>query len=367
MILSHEMPLGSKFYFGKSATLKRRIESRAANILQEAGFCEICTPSFSFLQHQRDSQSREVVRISNELNHQIILRHDSTIDAIRLLAPHLSAQKEFLKAQEQKDLAQKEADSIKTNLAQNSSKTDSIKFTDLSTNKEPPKPESREILGKKWFYIQPVFSFPTNELNQIGAEILDANALGAAMLGLLRVGAEIFSAFNLAPFWQIYNVRIPRICSEIFELSLETFEKVDLDKICSAGAALRDLSRVESASSLRQFCEKWSAEVRISELIAELAPLLEFAQKAEQIAQNFTDQIIAATPPKERPNYTPRVICSPLFYPKASYYDGLGFAAFLGNSTLLSGGQYEMDSQKACGFGIYTDALLALVLQKQNA
>ena len=89
MILSHEIPQGCKLYFGKSAKIKRELENLASAVLYNNGYAEIITPTFAYLEHQRDIQSREVVRTNNQHNHQIALRHDSTIDTMRLLAPHL--------------------------------------------------------------------------------------------------------------------------------------------------------------------------------------------------------------------------------------------------------------------------------------
>ena len=121
MILSHEIPQGSKLYFGKSAKIKRDLENLVSNILYQNGYEEIVTPTFTYLQHQRDLQNREVVRTNNQYNQQIVLRNDTTIDAIRLLHPHLK----------------------------------------------------EKNIGKKWFYIQPVFTYPTTEFYQIGVENLE--------------------------------------------------------------------------------------------------------------------------------------------------------------------------------------------------
>ncbi len=43
MILEHEIPSGSKLYFGNSAKIKREIEKVASDILSK-GFEEIVTP-----------------------------------------------------------------------------------------------------------------------------------------------------------------------------------------------------------------------------------------------------------------------------------------------------------------------------------
>lgn len=60
MILSHEIPQGCKLYFGKDAKVKRELESLASAILYQNGYEEIITPTFAYLEHQRDIHSREV-------------------------------------------------------------------------------------------------------------------------------------------------------------------------------------------------------------------------------------------------------------------------------------------------------------------
>jgi len=46
MIFEHEIPTGSKLYFGESAKIKRNIESIASEMLSQRGFEEIVTPLF---------------------------------------------------------------------------------------------------------------------------------------------------------------------------------------------------------------------------------------------------------------------------------------------------------------------------------
>ena len=46
MIYEHEIPTGSKLYFGESAKLKRSLERVASELFYEAGFEEIVTPFF---------------------------------------------------------------------------------------------------------------------------------------------------------------------------------------------------------------------------------------------------------------------------------------------------------------------------------
>ena len=45
-VYEHEIPNGSKLYFAKSAKLKRKIEQKASEILENEGFSEIVTPFY---------------------------------------------------------------------------------------------------------------------------------------------------------------------------------------------------------------------------------------------------------------------------------------------------------------------------------
>ena len=46
-VYEHEIPSGTRLYFGQSAKLKRKIERAASEILEKNGFYEIVTPFFS--------------------------------------------------------------------------------------------------------------------------------------------------------------------------------------------------------------------------------------------------------------------------------------------------------------------------------
>ena len=51
MIFEHEIPKGSRLYFGKTAKAKRVLENSVCEILEKNGFEEILTPNFSYSQH----------------------------------------------------------------------------------------------------------------------------------------------------------------------------------------------------------------------------------------------------------------------------------------------------------------------------
>ncbi|MBN2869936.1 MAG: ATP phosphoribosyltransferase regulatory subunit [Campylobacterales bacterium] len=177
MVFEHEIPEGSKLYFGASAKTKRRIETVASTLLSEAGFEEILTPLFSYHQHQSICDQRELIRINDSENHPISLRADSTIDVVRIVNKRLGGNTEH----------------------------------------------------KKWFYIQPVYRYPADEQYQIGAEIIDERNLAVA----LQEAVRILNALKIAPLLQISNINIPRILSEMLELELDDFRHVNIEKFLS--------------------------------------------------------------------------------------------------------------------------------------
>ena len=111
MILEHEIPTGSKLYFGESAKVKRHVENVASDVLSENGFQEIVTPIFSYHQHLSVDDQRRLIKVNDAQNNAISLRADSTIDVVRI---------------------------IEKRLGENTTQ-------------------------KKWFYIQPIVTYPTTE------------------------------------------------------------------------------------------------------------------------------------------------------------------------------------------------------------
>lgn len=279
MILSHEIPQGSKLYFGKSAKIKRDLENLVSNVLNLNGYEEILTPTFSYLQYQRDIQNREAIRISNKHNHQMILRQDSTIDAMRLLTPYLS----------------------------------------------------ENLVGKKWFYIQPVFVYPTTEINQIGVENLEDNDI----LSFIYICVDIFKKINLAPYLQIGSGNIAKICHLEFGVPLEVFKKMDINALIKSDFFLKELLEARDVESLQGLAKKAPKNLQ-----NELNKIIEFGNKI-----SYKDLII-----------------SPLMYPPMEYYDDLFFRFFIDNHTIILGGSYEILKRRALGFGVYTDNVICKLM-----
>lgn len=179
MVFEHEIPEGSKLYFGSCAAIKRRIESVASTLLTQAGFEEIVTPLFSYHQHMSICDQRELIRVNDSENHPISLRADSTIDVVRILNKRLGGNTEH----------------------------------------------------KKWFYVQPVYRYPAEEQYQIGVEILGEPKLSVA----LKEATSILSALEMTPLLQVSNINIPRLLSEMLDLELDDFRHVNIEKFLGLG------------------------------------------------------------------------------------------------------------------------------------
>ncbi|WP_258436842.1 ATP phosphoribosyltransferase regulatory subunit [Helicobacter monodelphidis] len=283
MILEHEIPPGGKLYFGESAKIKREIECRASELFTQYGFLEILTPTFSYLEHQRNFTSRNLVRLSDESNQAISLRIDSTLDVMRILTKRLL----------------------------------------------------RQTHHKKWFYIQPIFIYPTEEVYQIGIESID----NAEIQPIISLAQEFLSQCHIHPLWQLSNMNIPKLCSLYSSIPLDFFTKKDIPRIIESDVYLKDLLYIHSIDDLKHFMSK-SPHF----LLEELQKLLDVAESIE----------------------SPNIIIAPLDYPSVPYYHHLFFRAFLDNRTLLSGGLYEMNGYKSSGFGIFTDEIIVNILKTRR-
>jgi len=281
MIYEHEIPTGSKLYFGKSAKLKREIEGVASTTFEEKGFEEIVTPFLSYHQHGSISE-KELIRFADRANHILSLRADSTMDVVRLMNKRL----------------------------------------DRSTTQD------------KWFYIQPVFKFPSFEINQIGAEFVGAKNLSFGV----DISSLVFAEFRLSPLLQICNINIPNIIAKEFDLDIGIFERGEIEKLFSLGISWLDkLIKTESLEQLNT--------------VIDSAP------------QDIQNELIKMREMNERITYG-KVVFSPLYFARMRYYDGLFFRFIDKNLTLGLGGNYECDGVKSAGFALYTDAIIDTILKK---
>jgi histidyl-tRNA synthetase len=280
MIYEHEIPDGSRLYFAKSAALKREIEADAAKRLSKAGFEEIVSPFFSYHQHL-EVEERELLRFSDEANRLVSLRADSTLDVVRLITRRLG----------------------------------------------------RATRHKKWFYIQPVFRYPSFEFHQIGGELISEADLSQSVC---LVG-DLLERFSCETYLQISHIGIPKTISKMLNIPLDVLKSGQLETLLahhepwlSALATLQDPEKIDSV-----------LEVVPSELKPQLLEM-----KALALACGHS-----------------KVVVAPLYYAKMRYYDTLFFRFVAGNKTIASGGQYAFEDETSSGFGIYTDALIETLMQ----
>ncbi len=279
MIYQHEIPKGARLYFGKSAKLKRDIEQKASEILYRNGFEEIATPLFSYHQHEYIEDESELIRINDQKNRKLTLRADSTIDVVRLITKRLG----------------------------------------------------RSIEHRRWFYIQPVFRYPTYEYFQIGAEILQEQDSAEA----LRIVIEILEACRLQPRLQISNIAIPQILAKNYGISLEILKSSDMDLLLST-----EYSWMERLIFI-------SKPEHIDEALG-IVP-----EDIERELLKIKELVLSIT--------YDNVIIAPLYYANMRDYKDLFFRFFHGNATLAMGGDYISGDLEASGFALYTDNIIEIL------
>ncbi|MBA1438569.1 MAG: ATP phosphoribosyltransferase regulatory subunit [Epsilonproteobacteria bacterium] len=276
MILEHEIPNGSKLYFGASAKIKRYIERVASEILDANGFEEIVTPVFSYHQHRSIADERELIRLSDDKNNSLSLRADATIDVVRIIQKRLG-----------------------DNTAQ-----------------------------KKWYYIQPVYTYPTTEQYQVGVEYMGESNLASVM----GIANDIFKSLDVAPLMQISNMKIPQILVEMFDtLELDDFRHINIDKFISLGV-------------------DWLSELVYLQHLEQLDPLLKIVPEAIRVELK---KMRALCEDAECNN----TVLAPMYYAKMLYYDELFFRAIVGNEVYARGGRYKNNDLTSVGFAIYTDTI----------
>lgn len=277
MILEHEIPSGSKLYFGNSAKIKREIEKVASDILYTKGFEEIVTPIFSYHQHKSIANEKELIKVNDENNNSISLRADSTIDVVRIIEKRLG----------------------------------------------------RNTEHKKWFYIQPVYRYPTDEQYQIGVEFMGESKLSS----VLNIAIDIFDKLEVKPLIQISNMMIPKLLVEMFdELTLDDFRHVNIEKFINLKVEwLEKLVYLQHPEQVDELLEVVPAQIR-----AEL-------EKMKNLCTALSSQ---------------NSVLAPMYYAKMLYYDELFFRVIDKNEVYARGGRYKNSELSSVGFAIYTDVLI---------
>ncbi len=194
MIFEHEIPSGSKLYFGQSAKIKREIEFVSAELLENLGFAEIVTPIFSYHQQASFNDKKPLLKLNDEENHEVTLRADSTADVVRIVTKRLG----------------------------------------------------RSMESKKWFYIQPTVTFPTKEQYQIGAEVI-----GGSFEEIAKTTILLLNEMDAEPMMQIANIRIPHLLNEKYEVSLDVLKSMHVEQIIGTDLPwIEQLVRINSVEDL---------------------------------------------------------------------------------------------------------------------
>jgi histidyl-tRNA synthetase len=194
MVYEHEIPSGSKLYFGESAKIKREIEFVSAELLDNLGFAEIVTPLFSYHQQVSFDDKKPLLKLNDEQNHEVTLRADSTADVVRIVTKRLG----------------------------------------------------RTTEAKKWFYIQPTVTFPTKEQYQIGAEVIDGSFEEIAKTTIM-----LLDEMDAKPVMQIANIRIPHLLNEKYGVSLDVLKSMHIEQIMAIDLPwIEQLVRVNAVSDL---------------------------------------------------------------------------------------------------------------------
>ena len=276
MIFEHEIPTGSRLYFGKIAKAKRDLEIKASQFLQNKSFEEIVTPNFSYSGHQSIDDATELITLTDESNNSLALRADSTLDVVRIITKRLG----------------------------------------------------RATLHKKWFYIQPVFTYPANETYQIGAEWIGHNDISE----VISLNCDLLKELSLNPLVQIANINIPLIIAKELNIDIKLFKDGEIGALFDLD--LPWLSKLINIKNIKDF-----------ENMMDIIPAY-LKQECEKLI-NIASEV----------SYS-NVNVSPIYYSAMKYYDNIYYRAIEDNLTLAKGGQYKSDGIDSLGFALYTDNLL---------
>jgi len=278
MIHEHEIPKGSQLFFGKSAKDKRDLENSLASFLYKEGFQEIITPNFSYTQHQSIDNENELIKISDENNNQVSLRADSTLDVARIITKRLG----------------------------------------------------RTTKHKKWFYIQPVFTYPSSENYQIGLEWLEHTNTSE----VINLCANTFSQIDLKPLIQITNIKIASLVAKNLNISIDLFKDGLISKLFEQ--KITWLDKLIYASSVEDL--KNTLDILPTDVKVEVQKLIDIASDVEY----------------------ENIVISALYYAKMKYYEDVYFRVIKDNNILARGGRYTSDGISSIGFALYTNEILEI-------
>lgn len=279
MIFEHEIPCGSRLYFGKSAKRKRELENKLSAFFYDIGFEEIVTPNFSYSGHQAIDDETKLIKMHDEKNNQVALRADSTLDVARIINKRLG----------------------------------------------------RTTSHKKWFYIQPVFTYPANENYQIGCEWLEHNNIS----DILNLTRAVLEEIGIKPTIQVTNINIAKLVAMELNIDLGLFKEGQVAKLFEL--------KVDWLSELIHCITK--------EDLQNVLPNLPLKIKKE------VEKLINSVDGVEYEN----IVLSPLYYTHMKYYTDVYYKVLEGNNIIAKGGRYESNSLQSLGFSLYTDNLLKIL------
>ena len=278
MIHEHEIPQGSQLFFGQCAKDKRDLESLLASFLYNEGFQEIVTPNFSYTQHQSIDNENELIKISDENNNQVSLRADSTLDVARIITKRLG----------------------------------------------------RTTKHKKWFYIQPVFTYPSSENYQIGLEWLEHTNASE----VINLCSKTFEQIELKPLIQITNIKIASLVAKNLNISIDLFKDGLISKLFEQKITWLDkLIYASSVTDLENTLDILPSDVKV-----EVEKLINIASDVKY--ENIT--------------------ISALYYAKMKYYEDVYFRIIQDNKIVARGGRYTSDGISSIGFALYTNEILEI-------
>ena len=279
MIFEHEIPNGSRLYFGKTAKKKRELEYKVSQILFDENFEEIVTPNFSYGQHQSIEDKKKLITLSDESNNEVALRADSTLDVVRIITKRLG----------------------------------------------------RTTSHKKWFYIQPVFSYPSHEDYQIGCEWIDHDSI----TDIINLTAQILTKLEIQPVLQISNINIPKLVCKELDLDIGLFKNGEIAQLFELNIDwLNALIKVKNIVDLQEALKLVPNSIKV-----ELEKL-----------QSTVDQV----------DYS-NIVIAPLYHGSMKYYDDVYYRVISDNLTLCKGGSYKSEGMNSLGFALYSDNLLKVL------
>jgi ATP phosphoribosyltransferase regulatory subunit HisZ len=277
LIKEYEIPNGSKLYFGDSAKRKRKIEYEASEFLIKNGFSEIVTPHF-FTSNNIQNENT-IIHTQVENNQFLSLRPDSTIEVLRLVLNRLD-----------------------NNI-------------------------------QKWFYIQPIFLYPSNEYYQIGIEYINFKD----MAYILDIFTSLLSKDNIEYTLQISNINIVNLLIKNYNINKELLSPINLQELLTLDIKwLNDLAHIHTINDLDDI-QKFPEDIQ-KELINIKNSIKDIKHK--------------------------NIIIEPLYYDEMKYYESIYFRAFSENTLIAKGGIYQDSGVVSSGFAIYTDQLIDKMIRK---